>query len=180
MTLLFAFLRDSFTRREMEQVRRHLPRRTGKPARRLAFARSQKKGGLVAPGATAAAVAAPVAAAVVAAMQRWLIAAVVGIAAIRTGRNAAQRRLTLFVVRDAALVLNAGQACLHVVEFRRRHQILVLRRQKRGYLFFGVLDAIRCLRMIFEDARNGAGLRLLEVLNLFKESHEGLRIVPGA
>src|SRR6202048_512209 len=108
------------------------------------------------------------------------IGAVGGLGRVGVGAGAAERGLLgVLGVGEAALVLDAGQAGLHVVEFRGGDGVFVAWRQNAGNLLLRVEDAVRGLRMVREGLGDQAGFPLLERLDLLKEGDEGLRIVAG-
>src|SRR5580658_2041032 len=100
---------------------------------------------------------------------------------VRSGAGAAQRGLVRPLgIEQPALVLNAREASLDVVELRSGDGVLILGRQDARNLFLRMENAVRSLRMIAESLGDQAGLALLESLHLLKEADEGLRIVTGA
>src|SRR5579859_5447482 len=103
------------------------------------------------------------------------------VAAVRAGIGAAYAAqcglLAVLVVTEPALVFDAGQPRLYVVKFRRGNDVFVARRQDAGDLRLRALDTIRGLRVIGEDLGHRSWLVLLQVLNLFEEGDECLRII---
>src|SRR5579883_1933119 len=83
-------------------------------------------------------------------------------------------------VGQLALVFDAGEPGLDIIEFRSSNQIFVTRRQDLCDLFLRVSNTVRSLRMIGEGSRHSPRLVFLQVLNLFKEGNEGLGVVAGA
>src|SRR5260370_42710522 len=67
--------------------------------------------------------------------------------------RATELRLVLVAIVDLAPVLETGETCLDVVEFRRRLHVAVSGRKDGCHLFLRFLDAIRSLRM----GRKGLG-----------------------
>src|SRR5882757_9092742 len=118
-------------------------------------------------------------------LQGWAVVAwlLFGIRRVRIavcGAGATQSRLVaLASVVQFALVLDARQAGLDVVELRGGHDILRTRRQFGGNLLLRRLNAIRGLRVARESFGNHVRLGFLQVLQLFKDGDESLGIVAG-
>src|SRR5882757_2737322 len=117
-------------------------------------------------------------------LQGWAVVAwlLFGIRRIRIavcGARATQSRLVaLAPIVQFALVLDARQASLDVVELRGGHDILRPRRQYGGNLLLRRLDAIGGLRVAREGFGNHVRLGFLQVLQLFEDGYESLRIIP--
>src|SRR6267142_2823388 len=99
----------------------------------------------------------------------------------RIAGGCATQRWLLAVLRviHLAFVLDAGKAGLHVVELRRRHDILRLCRQDGRDFFLRVLDAVSRRWVRFKSARESTGLLLIEGLYFLEEGKKGLRVIPG-
>ena len=81
---------------------------------------------------------------------------------------------------EAALVFDAGETGLDLIELGGGLEVLVARREDFGDLFLRVRDAVGGLRVIGEGSGDGSGLVLLEVFNFFEEGDEGCGVVSGA
>src|SRR5579883_3601164 len=88
--------------------------------------------------------------------------------------------LAVLRCQKLALVFDAGQPRLNIIEFRSSDKIFVLCRQNLRNLFLRMLNAIRRLWMIGERLRYSARFLLLQVLYLLKEGYKRLRIITRA
>src|SRR5262245_10062897 len=103
---------------------------------------------------------------------------VVGVGGASAG--AAQRGLgAVLLVVELALVLDASEAGLDVVELRGGDDVVGPRGHDGSDLFLRAGDTVGCLRVIGEDLGEGTGLVFLERVDLFKELDEGLRVVAA-
>src|SRR5437660_11263046 len=97
---------------------------------------------------------------------------------VRLIRSTTERGLAAVLVLDHfSAILEGRQTCLHLVEFRSGHNVLVLWRQNLGDFLLCVLDAIRSRRMRSKGLRQGTWLFLFRGLDLFEEVDHCLRIV---
>src|SRR5215467_8012818 len=100
----------------------------------------------------------------------------VGIVWIRIAATGATQSglVAILLVIELALVLEAGETGLDVVELGGGDDVVGPRGHDGGDLILGFVNAVRSLRVVSEDLGEGAGLVLLEGVDLFKELDEGL------
>src|SRR5579863_633677 len=114
----------------------------------------------------------PVVAGVIAGLAVWIVAV--------AGTGAAEAGLVLVLgVNQAALVFNARQPGLHVIELGGGDGVFVARRKNPGDLLLRVQDAVWSLGMVGEGLGHQAGFAFFKCLHLLKEGNEGLRIIAG-
>ena len=114
--------------------------------------------------------------------RRWLggIVRVVGVVVAAAAGGAAEGGLVAaLAVVDLALVFEAGEAGLDVVELGGGDHVVGTGGQDGGDLFLRVDDAVGGLGVVGEDLGEGAGLVLFEGVEFFEELDEGLRVVAG-
>src|SRR5216683_2926485 len=120
----------------------------------------------------------------VAAAQGWAVILVVGVVGI-VGVVVAAAYATegglvaVALVVELALVLDAGESGLYVVELAGGDDVVRLRGHDSGDLVLGAANSVGGLGVVGEDLGEGAGLVLLECVDLLEELDVGLGIVAG-